>query len=94
MALANYLKFYEVTAYYATPLSELTWTQDYYAQITIPADVNKIISAEILGFSLLTNGIKYQLVLGSDGKSLYVVKVDASYLPEATEKIGYRITYI
>ena len=93
-ALANYLKIYEVAAYDATPLSEITWTQDYYARITIPQDVNKIISAEILGFSLTTNGIKYQLVVGSDGKSLYVAKVDASYTPEATEKIGFRITYI
>ena len=61
-ALASYLKFYEVAAYQATPLSELTWVQDYYAQIPIPAGINKIISAEILGFSLTTNGIKYQLV--------------------------------
>ena len=95
-ALASYLKFYEVSAYNNTPLSELTWEGDYYAQITLPADINinKIISAEILGFSMTHHGMKYQLAVGSDGKSLYVTKGDTSYVPEAGEKIGYRIVYI
>ena len=96
-ALANYqtkLKTYSKSVYITDDLATLTWVNNYYTQITLPADVNEIISVVMLGFSQTNNGMKYQLCVGSDGKSLFVTKVDASYTPVAGEKIGYKIAYV
>ena len=90
-ALAEY-KYYSIKADDAPYLTTLDWT-NYYARLPIPDDVNEILMYSMYGFSLTFNGIRYQLAIGQDKKSLYVAKVNVNDTINDNEKIGYTILY-
>ena len=90
-ALAEY-KYYSIRAYDAPNLITLNW-ENYYAPLPIPDDVNEILMCSIYGFSLTSNGLRYQLAIGQDKKSLYVAKVNKNDTITDKEKIGYTILY-
>ena len=90
-ALAEY-KYYSIKADLAPNLASLVW-YSYYAQLPIPNDVNEILMCSIYGFSLTNNGVRYQIAIGQDKKSLYVAKVNQKDTINNDERIGYAILY-
>ena len=90
-ALAEY-KYYSIKADDAPYLTTLTWNA-YYAQLPIPNDVNEILMCSIYGFSSTDNGLRYQIAIGQDKKSLYVVKVNSNDTIDGLGRIGYTILY-
>ena len=90
-ALAEY-KYYSVRADVAQDLTALNWNS-YYAQLPIPDDVNEILMCSMYGFVSTDNGLRYQLAIGQDKKSLYVAKVNKNDTIIDEEKIGYMILY-
>ena len=90
-ALAEY-KYYSIKADLAPNLASLVW-YSYYAQLPIPNDVNEILMCSIYGFSLTKNGVRYQIAIGQDKKSLYVAKVNQKDTINNDERIGYAILY-
>ncbi len=93
-ALAKYkYKYYSLKADKAPALATLNWESNYYAQLPIPNDVNEILACSMCGFSLTTNGLRYQLAIGQDKKSLYVAKVNSNDTIDNQAKIGYAILY-
>lgn len=90
-ALAEY-KYYSIKADKAPYLTTLDWNT-YYAQLPIPNDVNEILMCSIYGFVLTAKGVRYQLAIGQDKKSLYVAKVNSNDTINDNEKIGYTILY-
>ena len=90
-ALAEY-KFYSIKADFAQDLTALNWNS-YYAPLPIPDDVNEILMCSMYGFVSTDNGLRYQLAIGQDKKSLYVAKVNKNDTIIDKEKIGYMILY-
>ena len=90
-ALAEY-KFYSLKADNAPLLLSLNW-ESYYAQLPIPDDVNEILMCSIYGFSSTDLGLKYQLAIGQDKKSLYIAKLNSHDDVKAEERVGYTILY-
>ena len=90
-ALAEY-KYYSVKADVAPNLTTLGWN-NYYALLPIPDDVNEILMCSMYGFAGTDNGLRYQLAIGQDKKSLYVAKVNKNDTITDKERIGYMILY-
>ena len=90
-ALAEY-KSYSLKADNAPFLLSLNWT-NYYAKLPIPDDVNEILMCSIYGFSLTNLGLRYQLAIGQDKKSLYIVKINSKDDVKGEERVGYTILY-
>lgn len=91
-ALAEY-KYYSIKADNAPNLDALNWESGYYARLPIPNDVNEILMCTIYGFTQTNKGLRYQLAVGQDDKSLYVAKVNKNDTVNDDEKIGYKILY-
>ena len=90
-ALAEY-KYYSIRADDAPNLTTLNW-DDYYAELPIPDDVNEILMCSMYGFSFTRDGLRYQLAIGQDKKSLYVAKINKHDTITDNERIGYMILY-
>lgn len=90
-ALAEY-KYYSIKADNAPALTTLNWLH-YYAQLPIPNDVNEILMCSIYGFTQTEKGLRYQLAIGQDKKSLYLAKINKNDTLLEDEKIGYAILY-
>ena len=90
-ALAEY-KYYLIKADVAPKLTTLNWN-NYYAQLPIPDDVNEILMCSMFGFTSTDNGLRYQLAIGQNKKSLYVAKVNKNDTITDKERIGYMILY-
>ena len=90
-ALAEY-KYYSIKADVAPNLTTLAWN-GYFAKLPIPDDVNEILMCSMYGFAGTDNGLRYQLAIGQDKKSLYVAKVNKNDTITAKERIGYMILY-
>ena len=90
-ALAEY-KYYAIRADDAPKLTTLNWDL-YYAPLPIPDDVNEILMCSMYGFSSTHNGLRYQLAIGQDKKSLYIAKINKKDIITDKEKIGYMILY-
>ena len=90
-ALAEY-KYYSIKADDAPNLTTLDW-YTYYAPLPIPDDVNEILMCSIYGFTNTDNGLRYQLAMGQNKKSLYVVKINKNDTVSDGERIGYMILY-
>ena len=90
-ALAEY-KYYSVKADVAPNLKTLGWN-NYYALLPIPDDVNEILMCSMYGFAATDYGLRYQLAIGQNKKSLYVAKVNNNDTISDEEKIGYMILY-
>ena len=90
-ALAEY-KYYSIKADDAPKLTTLNWNI-YYAPLPIPDDVNEILICSMYGFVATDRGLKYQLAIGQNKKSLYVAKVNNNDNITDKERIGYMILY-
>ena len=90
-ALAEY-KYYSIRADVAPNLTTLKWDK-YYAPLPIPVDVNEILMCSMFGFTSTNNGLRYQLAIGQNKKSLYVAKVNKNDTITDEEGIGYMILY-
>ena len=90
-ALAEY-KYYSIRADVAPKLTTLNWDL-YYAPLPIPDDVNEILMCSMFGFTSTHNGLRYQLAIGQNKKSLYVAKVNKNDTITDNEGIGYMILY-
>ena len=90
-ALAEY-KYYAIRADVAPNLTTLSW-DTYYAPLPIPDDVNEILMCSMYGFSSTHNGLRYQLAIGQNKKSLYVAKINKNDTVTDKEKIGYMILH-
>ena len=90
-ALAEY-KYYSIRADVAPKLNTLNWDL-YYALLPIPDDVNEILMCSMFGFTSTHNGLRYQLAIGQNKKSLYVAKVNKNDTITDNEGIGYMILY-
>ena len=90
-ALAEY-KYYSIKADVAPNLTTLMWN-GYFAPLPIPDDVNEILMCSIYGFAGTDNGLRYQLAIGQNKKSLYVAKVNRNDTITDKERIGYMILY-
>ena len=90
-ALAEY-KFYSLKADDAPILTTLNWNS-YFALLPIPDDVNEILICSMYGFVATDRGLKYQLAIGQNKKSLYVAKVNNNDNITDKERIGYMILY-
>lgn len=90
-ALAEY-KYYSTKANVAPYLITLNWNA-YYAKLPIPDDVNEILMCSMLGFSNTDNGLRYQLAIGQDKKSLFVAKINKNDTVSNNERIGFSILY-
>ena len=90
-ALAEY-EYYSIKADNAPTLTTLNWN-NYFAPLPIPDDVNEILMCSLYGFVSTDNGLRYQLAIGQDKKSLYVAKVNKNDTIIDKEKIGYMILY-
>ena len=90
-ALAKY-KYYSIKADDAPKLTTLNWN-NYFAPLPIPDDVNEILMCSIFGFVATDNGLRYQLAIGQNKKSLYVAKVNKNDTITDKERIGYMILY-
>ena len=90
-ALAEY-KYYSIKADAAPNLTTLNWNS-YYAPLPIPDDVNEILMCSMYGFVSTDNGLRYQLAIGQNKKSLYVAKVNKNDTITDKERIGYMILY-
>ena len=90
-ALAEY-KYYSIKADAAPMLTTLNWN-NYYAQLPIPDDVNEILMCSMYGFVSTYDGLRYQLAIGQNKKSLYVAKVNKNDTIIDDERIGYMILY-
>ena len=90
-ALAEY-KYYSIKADDAPKLTTLNWN-NYFAPLPIPVDVNEILMCSIFGFVSTDNGLRYQLAIGQNKKSLYVAKVNKNDTITDKERIGYMILY-
>ena len=90
-ALAEY-KYYSIKADLAPNLTTLNWN-NYFAPLPIPDDVNEILMCSMYGFVATDNGLRYQLSIGQNKKSLYVAKVNKNDTITDKERIGYMILY-
>ena len=90
-ALAEY-KYYSIKADAAPYLTTLDWNA-YYAPLPIPDDVNEILMCSMYGFTNTDNGLRYQLAIGQNKKSLYVAKINKNDTVSDLEQIGYVILY-
>ena len=90
-ALAEY-KYYSIKADVAPNLTTLMWN-GYFAPLPIPDDVNEILMCSIYGFTDTDNGLRYQIAIGQNKKSLYVAKVNRNDTINDGERIGYTILY-
>ena len=90
-ALAEY-KYYSIKTDLAPNLTTLNWN-NYFAPLPIPDDVNEILMCSMYGFVATDNGLRYQLSIGQNKKSLYVAKVNKNDTITDKERIGYMILY-